>query len=72
MKQTLIGENVRECLYMQLGFRYDIETNPYVLRFDGARCYAKVLDSPHFGNKITLLNSCRIEDKIHHSSELTE
>jgi hypothetical protein len=33
MKQTLVEDNVRSA-FMQLGLRYDIETNPYVPRFD--------------------------------------
>jgi hypothetical protein len=33
MKQTLVEDDVRSA-FTQLGFRYDIETNPSVLRLD--------------------------------------
>jgi hypothetical protein len=33
MKQTLVAGNARSA-FIQLGLRYDIDTNPYVLLFD--------------------------------------
>jgi hypothetical protein len=61
-KQTMVEENVGTS-FMQLEFRYDIETSPYCLLFND-RCSDKVMDSPHFGNEITLSTSYHMEDKM--------
>jgi hypothetical protein len=70
MKQMLVEDNVRSA-FIQLGLQYDIETDPYVLRFEEQTLRHSPgftslwqQDYPH--------ENCRFEDGTQHLVGLTK